>query len=147
MLSYGSPYSCSHSGHRDFLDSLYFATPKSKRVDLMRTCHLLFLFFMCLFVYSLYLATPKSKRGCMCCFPFPLCSFCVLLQHALKHYSPTFGHFAIVLERTQACFLDFPRCSCCAAVCGGFFADPAKQWRKIVGGLLRSEKSIFPLFC
>ena len=33
------------------------------------------------------------------------------------------------------------------AVCGGFFADLAKQWRKIVGGFLRLEKSMFPLFC
>ena len=27
------------------------------------------------------------------------------------------------------------------------FADLAKQWRKIVGGFLRSEKLIFLLFC
>ena len=134
MLSYGSPFSCSHSRHRGFLDSLYLATPKSKRVDLMHPCHLVFLLFMCWFVYSLYLATPKSKRGCVCCFPFPLCSLCVLLEHALKHYSPTCRHFAIVLERAQACFLDFSRCLCCAAVCGGFFANLAEQWRKIGEG-------------
>ena len=102
------------------------------------------LLFLCWCVYSLYLATPKSNRGYVCCFPLPLWSLCVLLQHALKHYSPTCGHFAVVLERAQACFLDFSRCSCCAAVCRRFSADLAKQWRKIVGGFLRSEKSIFP---
>ena len=59
-------------------------------------------------------------------------------------HSGTCGHFAIDLERAQACFLVFSRCSCCAAVCGGFFADLAKQWHKIVGGFLRSENSIFP---
>ena len=80
------------------------------------------------------------------CFLFPLCSLCVLLEHALKHYSPTCGHFAIVLERAQACFLVFSRCSWCPAVCGGFFANLAKQWRKIVGGFLGSDKLILPFF-
>ena len=62
------------------------------------------------------------------------------------HYSPTRGHFAIELERAQASFLVFSLCLSCAAVCGGFFADLAKQWRKIVAGFLRLEESIFPFF-
>ena len=44
------------------LDSLFFATPKSKRV-LMHAWRLMLL--TCWFVHSLYFATPKSRRVCL----------------------------------------------------------------------------------
>ena len=98
---------------------------------------------MLCFAVRLFLASPNW--WCVV-FSLPLCSLCVLLEHALKHYFPTCGNFAIDLEHAQACFLVLSRCSCCAAVCVWFCAKLAKQWRKIVEGFLRSEKSIFPFF-
>ena len=44
------------------MDSLFFATPKSKCV-LMHAWRLMLL--TCSFVHSLYFATPKSRRVCL----------------------------------------------------------------------------------
>ena len=149
------------------VNSLYLATPKSKRVVLMHSSHMLLILYV---ADSLFLATPKSKRvdlmhsrhmllffalrtlcilrrprGSVWCLSFPFCAVSVVLEHALKHEFPTCGHFAIVLARAQGSFLFFSLCSCCVAVCVGFFADLAKQWRKKIGGVSEAGEIEFSI--
>ena len=84
----------------------------------------------------------------MWCLPFPLCALCVLFGRALKPYpnsllAGTLLLFWSVHKQVHLLFL-FVRVVLLCVV--DFSPTSPDSGAKIVGGFLRSEKSIFPFF-